>query len=451
MNICSIILLLAGLGIGVFVYFTTLFDQPMSYKYGETSDQNKAEVEPLEALATNIYKENKNINSLLKSLMTTKFFRIFRTNLLRDCEFFKKKQKCILGKCPVYEEEEYNITHIKTYIVNKTLDSKTQEFTKHIPIEEYVDHSDGWMVDEHLDEEGSFLDIQKNPERFTGYNGSIIWNEINKQTQLNHNFSTPGPHQDFLYRIVSGLHSSISTHISKFYLDDIEARENFSLIDFYTNYDIFYERVGKYPDRVKNLFYIYGFFLDALNHIIANLPHYTYYADDESKNQRIQNRMQWFGHYVSKIKNTEKIHDGLYNDISKKELAEKIKPMFRNVTELLNCIACDVCKFNARIQFVGVATMLKILFTEEGKKVVLSENELVGLMNTIFRLSNSIKWYEEQQDHEAGEAFFKTMMYCIALAIAVILIILAIMVHCISSSRKDEERVPLRMQDALRT
>ena len=66
----------------------------------------------------------------------------------------------------------------------------------------------------------------------------------------------------------------------------------------------------------------------------ANLPHYTYYTDDKPKDGRIQNRMKWFGHYVSGILDPGKIKSDRFNDITQEELVAKIKPTFKNITDL---------------------------------------------------------------------------------------------------------------------
>lgn len=303
-----------------------MFDQTRSYEY-------KGRVEPSDVLVTKIHNENKNINSLLSSLMTTKYFRIFKVNLLRECEFFNQSGKCRLNQCPIYEEEAENVTHIKTYLVNETLDPKTQEFTKHIPVDAYVGNGEDWIADEHLDEEGVFVDLSKNPERYSGYNGSHIWYEVYEGLK-NLNFSTHGVHENFLYKIVSGIHVNINMHISHYFLEDIDTREDVKLIDYQPKYDIFYERVGKHPERIQNLFFTYVLLIDALSKIKVNLPHYTYYTYDEAKNMRIQNRMKWFGHYISGILDPGKIKQGLFDEISQEEFISTIKPVFRNITDL---------------------------------------------------------------------------------------------------------------------
>ena len=220
------------------------------------------------------------------------------------------------------------------------LDPKSEEFTRHIPIEEYSDKYNGerWNVDEHLDTDGIFVDLTKNPERYSGFNGSNIWHEVYVENLSKLNFTTSGPHANLLYRIISGIQVNVNMHISQYYLEDLEHAQDPKLTDFYRKYEIFYERIGKHPYRIKNLFYTYVFLLHALNQVKGNLPHYVYYPYDEAKNVRMQNRMKWFGHYLSGIIDPGKIEDGLFDNISKEDLVKIIKPTFKNITEIMECI-----------------------------------------------------------------------------------------------------------------
>lgn len=58
--------------------------------------------------------------------------------------------------------------------------------------------------------------------------------------------------------MISGLHSSISTQLAENYMDLEKNRS-------YANYPQFFARVGNYPDRIRNLFFLYSVLLRALN------------------------------------------------------------------------------------------------------------------------------------------------------------------------------------------
>lgn len=59
------------------------------------------------------------------------------------------------------------------------------------------------------------------------------------------------------YRLVSGLHTSVSIHITEFYEQD-EATGQWT-----RNETMFWDRVGNYPDRIRNLYFTYVFLLRA--------------------------------------------------------------------------------------------------------------------------------------------------------------------------------------------
>lgn len=35
-----------------------------------------------------------------------------------------------------------------------------------------------WHVEDHENDEGTYVDLKKNPEKFTGYQGQRVWNTI---------------------------------------------------------------------------------------------------------------------------------------------------------------------------------------------------------------------------------------------------------------------------------
>ena len=132
--------------------------------------------------------------------------------------------------------------------------------------------SDEFSILENNDEEAVFVNLLENKERFTGYTGDNavkVWKIIYDQNC----FASPQKQEDFLYsnknqfplpeeppdkcietkiyyRLISGLHASISIHIA---------------LDFYyistgkwgKNFELFHDRVGAHPDRIKNLFFLY--------------------------------------------------------------------------------------------------------------------------------------------------------------------------------------------------
>lgn len=55
-------------------------------------------------------------------------------------------------------------------------------------------------------------------------------------------------------RLISGLHSSISTHLSEYYFE--EGKKNSK-----PNIGLYFQKVGDFPDRIQNLYFLYSVLL----------------------------------------------------------------------------------------------------------------------------------------------------------------------------------------------
>lgn len=62
------------------------------------------------------------------------------------------------------------------------------------------------------------MNLQKNIEANTGYQGRDIWKLIYEENCLTMNRGAC-KEEELLYKVMSGIHSSINTHIAKNYLE----------------------------------------------------------------------------------------------------------------------------------------------------------------------------------------------------------------------------------------
>ena len=139
-----------------------------------------------------------------------------------------------------------------------------------------------WCVD---DQDGQYIEINEddyilvnlldNEEKFTGYEGSPVWNTIYEENcVLDQAISNLKPlvNQDrfwqldneescseatLLYHVMSGLHASVNTHIS-------EGFEDPQTLEISNNKTYFMEKIGDHPNRVKNLHFIYAAVVKAV-------------------------------------------------------------------------------------------------------------------------------------------------------------------------------------------
>lgn len=246
--------------------------------------------------------------------------------------------RCGLAQCTILEDESVrNATHFKSYAVNTNLTVKDEEFTQHVVVEEYgkLPSENEWMQDSYKDPEATFVDLLKNPERFSGYNGSNIWNQIYMENLDKMKFSTKGNHEKFLYKLISGIHTNVNMHISKYYHDDDET-------GYRPNRRLFYERVGKFPERVDSLYYTMVFLLDVLSDISPILPKYTFDTLNKTENTLVKNKMKSIAKSIKDLPAPVLIEKGLFSTVQKDQLRVEIKPTFQNITRLLDCVGCNV-------------------------------------------------------------------------------------------------------------
>lgn len=110
------------------------------------------------------------------------------------------------------------------------------------------------------------MNLNDNRETYTGYQGSPVWHAIYAENcdctdgvdSLREESEQTCSEATLLYQMMSGLHSSINTHISAGFEDPFTRK-------FITNTTYFYGRVGEHEDRVKNLYMIYAAVLKSVS------------------------------------------------------------------------------------------------------------------------------------------------------------------------------------------
>ena len=102
------------------------------------------------------------------------------------------------------------------------------------------------------------MNLAENRESYTAYQGAPIWKAIYEE---NCNFSGNTVENDvcteetFLYQLMSGLQTSINTHVA----DGFEDAEGKNI----HNLEYFQSRIGLFEDRIKNLHLMYALVVKA--------------------------------------------------------------------------------------------------------------------------------------------------------------------------------------------
>jgi ERO1-like protein beta len=282
--------------------------------------------------------------------------------------------------------------------------------------------------DEGAAAKGDYVSLVNNTERFTGYAGPgarQVWDAIYKEncfSQPPRRFVRGGKpsaleaakdirsimqghksgsvsHEDDLYplddecleqrafyRIISGMHASISTHICWDYFNQTTGQ-------WVRNLECYKKRLHEHPERVSNLYFNYALVTRAIAKLQKHVEHYTFCLGDPDQDFETKQKVI---ELIGRIKSAPPTFDEslMFQDPAMLELKEDFRNRFRNVSRLMDCVGCDKCRLWGKVQTAGYGAALKVLFefdeNKNGENPHLRRTELVALVNTLARISHSI-------------------------------------------------------------
>lgn len=299
--------------------------------------------------------------------------------------------------------------------------------------------------DESAASKGDYVSLLRNPERFTGYGGEgakQIWDAIYRENcfqresfphsahlgapprppgpaaqDLKHVMDAAGrqaqleahrqrrPEAPLLappgleaedeclekrvfYRVVSGMHASISAHLCWRFLNQMTG-------EWQPNLGCYLERLHRHPERISNLYFNYALVTRAVAKLGPHLDgaRYAFCTGDASEDQATRAKVL----EVTRGAASERhIFDErtMFINGEGPSLKEDFRNRFRNVSRLMDCVSCDKCRLWGKIQTNGYGTALKVLFEfgdDGGAAPVLKRTELVALFNTYARLGESLR------------------------------------------------------------
>ncbi|XP_057853005.2 endoplasmic reticulum oxidoreductin-1 [Cryptomeria japonica] len=348
---------------------------------------------------------NQVLHPLLQDLVRTPFFRYFKARLWCDCPFWPDDGMCRLRDCSVCECPDNEFPKIfKTAAGHLPTDDLTcQEGKPQAVVDRTLDKKAfrGWMEtdnpwthdDERDNSEMTYVNLLLNPERYTGYTGPSaqrIWDTIYKKHCLKDLPGDTSPERRVLYKLISGLHSSISVHIAREYLLDEEKNL------WGPNPTLLYERVLKHPDRVRNLYFTYLFVLRAVTKAGDYLSQAEYSTDNSVEEQNTFK-------LVNQLVNNNRLRSAcpvpydeakIWKGENGRELKSQVQSQFKTISALMDCVGCEKCRLWGKLQILGLGTAFKILFSEDSNDTVqlqLHRNEVIALINLLSRLSESVQ------------------------------------------------------------
>lgn len=210
------------------------------------------------------------------------------------------------------------------------------------------------------------------------------------------------------YRVVSGMHASISTHICWDALNQTTG-------EWGPNLQCYKNRLHTHPERVANLYFNYALVTRAVAKLGPYLQDYTYCSGDSIQDFETKSKVL---EITSKAASEPQIFDEsiMFVNGEGPSLKEDFRNRFRNVSRVMDCVGCDKCRLWGKLQTNGYGTALKVLFEfdnpsangEMVERPQLKRTELVALFNTLARISSSLSAVEafrdmvEAEEHATG-------------------------------------------------
>ena len=250
------------------------------------------------------------------------------------------------------------------------------------------------------------VNLALNPERNTGYNGTHIWQAIYEENCINLDDKDEMCFEEkVLYRLFSGLHTSTTLSIAKNYYPPSKRKGRES---WEPNPQFFMEKFAGNPEYIRNLHFSYVVLLRALRRVSPYLYEYSYnhvktgnIVEDEAASVLIRRLLD--SHILNSCSTVFSAFDEtLMFESSTAEasysIEQNFKDVFHNVSSILDCVQCQQCKLHGKMAMLGYGTALKILLTPEEILMDgshLTRNELVAFVNTLARMSESMKEVRE--------------------------------------------------------
>jgi ERO1-like protein alpha len=240
------------------------------------------------------------------------------------------------------------------------------------------------------------VNLQLNPERWTGYNGSHVWSAIYEENCLRAaaSFDDMCYEERVLYRLLSGMHASVNIHIAlkaKPPKRGVPGREDWS-----ADPKRFMDHYGSHPERLRNLHFSFVVLLRALRKAAPALASMDVrLGQDGAEDAKVEALMRRLldTHILSSCSGVFGAFDesllfkaaaaeraakeaagggvggstpgggsggGGGGGVPVASLKSQFKGVFHNISEVMDCISCQKCKLHGKLQLLGLGTALKV-------------------------------------------------------------------------------------------
>eukprot|EP00181_Compsopogon_caeruleus_P003444 CAMPEP_0184678068 /NCGR_PEP_ID=MMETSP0312-20130426/704_1 /TAXON_ID=31354 /ORGANISM="Compsopogon coeruleus, Strain SAG 36.94" /LENGTH=448 /DNA_ID=CAMNT_0027126425 /DNA_START=1455 /DNA_END=2801 /DNA_ORIENTATION=- len=393
---------------------------------------------------------NPSLLKILESLVKDSiYFRLFRVDLMKSCPYWPDDGVCMNENCAVCPSDDTDVP-----LVLRDRDSqecrRSEKSRKDDPLNDVdfslsglvktsmstspfsVDDRSVWTIQDDSDAM-VYVDLVNNPERFTGYAGPSaqrIWSAVYDENCFKFAKDCKGGvckanacrTERVFFRLISGVHSSISMHIAANYLWG----NSWSV-----NTEVYKLRLRHSKDRIQNLYFALAVVIRAVGKIAPRLQpeHASYKTGLENDEVVTEGRVrELLAHPLLAPGCRRKTFDE--SELFENEVADAadrlgdFRTAFRNISSIMDCVGCEKCRLWGKLQFLGLGTALKVLFSDQPD---LQRNEIVALVNLAAKLSRSVHNVGVMERRVIVEERNKTL-FSVLLA-GTLVIALSVLVH----------------------
>ncbi|VDO99230.1 unnamed protein product [Soboliphyme baturini] len=355
---------------------------------------------------------NDKIQPILKQLLQKDCFRYYKVDMYKECPWWPSGSQCTSRECGIESCDDEVPAALKLKRTPKLKECQQGDeidpLDKHIsPWQKeqflvWAEHDD--MQDKYcdVDDEDSdklhYVDLTRNPERYTGYKGSSaqqVWKSIYQE-----NCFKPDPKFDKNYLR---------------YPFSLNGASGLTEGTWHRNVDMFKYRFGaeytngEGPQRLKNLYFLYLLELRALQKVAPYLSQDLFYTGSDENDMETMDLISKMIHAIESFQTPFDENSLFQGDaILAMSLKAEFRAHFMNISRIMDCVDCDKCRLWGKLQTHGIGTALRILFSDlprvshvgqvgvrDRKRFQLQRNDVVALFNSFARLSSNI--------HEVGE------------------------------------------------
>uniref|UniRef100_A0A7S0ZDJ2 Endoplasmic reticulum oxidoreductin 1 n=1 Tax=Timspurckia oligopyrenoides TaxID=708627 RepID=A0A7S0ZDJ2_9RHOD len=430
---------------------------------------------------------SESLHEKLHKLVQLRYFRIFQLNLQNECPYWDDNELCFSSDCSICECEDHEVPlawrhqgscsnshelctqleqpkkqfeQLQNSLKGDSIDDVKVEHDQWVE-EERENGNESWNVVESREDFLSYVDLIKNPERFTGYKGDSArkaWHAIYTENcfTFSKNCAENGictadscRAERVLFRIISGLHTSINAVIVKEFVfpteSDRECPDAFIRSHPWWKFwkiphaDMYKWRIGHFPERIENLYFTVAMMLRALVKArdVLDPKYYGYVTGDELSDLEAEIAVDALYQHSILSKDCKHVLFDESDVFPLKELddmkgvdnlRDDFRAAFRNISSIMDCVGCESCKLWGKVQFLGVGTALKILFEDEENVLshqtkLLKRNEVIALFNTMHKLTESVLWIQRMETIAQNAAMAKRVLNGVVASCCVIVLV----------------------------